>query len=41
MTDKFQEEGISFYIDAADFQHYYNSHGEVQFMQTMVWQLKK
>ena len=26
LTDKFWEEGISFYIDAADFQHKYNPH---------------
>ena len=26
LTDKFWEEGISFYIDAAEFQHKYNPH---------------
>ena len=37
LIDKFWEEGISFYIDAAGFQHKYNPHDEARFLQTMVW----
>ena len=37
LTDKFWEEGISFYIDAAGFQHKYNPHGEAQSIRTMAW----
>ena len=37
LTDKFWEAGISFYIDAAGFQHKYNPHDEARFLQTMVW----
>ena len=40
LTDKFWEEGISFYIDAAGFQHKYNPHGKARSIQTMAWQLK-
>ena len=37
LTDKFWEEGIPFYIDAAGFQHKYNPHHEVQSIRTMAW----
>ena len=40
LTDKFWEEGISFYIDAAEFQHKYNPHDELRSIRTMAWQLK-
>ena len=40
LTDKFWEEGISYYIDAAKFQHNYNPHDETQSIQTMSWRLK-
>ena len=40
LTDKSQEEGISFYIDAAGFHHEYNPPEEVRSIQTMAWQLK-
>ena len=36
LVDKFWEEGISFYIDAVEFQHKYNPHDEARSMQTMV-----
>ena len=41
LTDKFWEEGISFYIDAAGFQHKYNPHREGWFIRTMTWVLLK
>ena len=40
LIDKFWEEDISFYIDAAGFQYKHNPHDEVQSMQTVTWQLK-
>ena len=40
LTDKFCEEGVSFYIDAAGFQHKYNPHDEAQSIRTMAWWLK-
>ena len=40
LTDKFWEEGISFYIDAAGFQHKYNLHDEGRSKRTMAWRLK-
>ena len=40
LTDKSWEEGISFYIDAAEFQHKYNPHDKAWALQTMVWRLK-
>ena len=39
LTDKFWEEGISFYIDAAGFQHKYNPHDEPQSIRIMAWRL--
>ena len=35
LTDKFWEEGISFYIVAAGFQHKYNPHDETQSLRSM------
>ena len=35
LTDKFLEEGISFYIDAAGFQHKYNPHDEARSIRTL------
>ena len=40
MTDKFWEEVISFYIDAAGFQHKYKPHDEALSIRTMAWLLK-
>ena len=40
LIDKFWEEGISFYIDAAGFQYKHNPHDKAQSMQTVTWQLK-
>ena len=40
LTDEFWEEGISFYIDTAGFQHKYNTHDEAQPIRTMAWRLK-
>ena len=40
LTHKFWEEGISFYIDAAGFQHKYKPHHVVRSMRTMAWRLK-
>ena len=40
MTDKFWEEGISFYIDATGSQHRCNPHDEARFTRTMAWWLK-
>ena len=40
LADKFWEEGISFYIDAAGFHHKYNLHDEARPIRTMAWQLK-
>ena len=40
LTDKFWEEGISFYIDAVGFQHKYNPHDEARSIRTMAWRLK-
>ena len=40
LTDKFWEEGISFYIDAAGFHHKCNLHDEARPIRTMVWRLK-
>ena len=36
LTDKFWKEGISFYIDAAGFQHRYNPFVEVWSLQSML-----
>ena len=35
LTDKFWEEGISYYIEATGFQHNYNPHHETQSIRTM------
>ena len=40
LTNKFWEEGISFYVDAAGFRHKCNPHDEVRSLRTMVWRLK-
>ena len=40
LTDKFWEEGISFYIDVAGFQHKYNPHDVAHSIETMAWWLK-
>ena len=40
LTDKFWEEGISFYIFAAGFQHKYNPHDETQSLRSMTRWLK-
>ena len=40
MTDKFWEEVISFYIDAAGFQYKYKPHDEALSIRTMAWLLK-
>ena len=40
LTDKFWEEGISFYCDAAWFQHKYNPYDEAWSIRTIAWQLK-
>ena len=40
LTDEFWEEGISFYIDAAGFQHKNNPHEEARSIRTMAWRLK-
>ena len=40
LSGKFWEEGISFYIDAAGFQHKYNPHDESRSIRIMAWQLK-
>ena len=40
LTDKFWEEEISFYNDAAGFRHKYNPHDEARSIRTMAWRLK-
>ena len=40
LTNKFWEEGISFYIDAAGFQDKHNPHVQARPIQTMTWWLK-
>ena len=40
LTHKFLEEGISFYIDVAEFLLQNNSHDQAQFIRIMTWQLK-
>ena len=40
LSHKFWEEGISFYIDAAGFQHKYKPHHVVRSIRTMAWRLK-
>ena len=40
LNDNFSEEAISFYTDAAGFQHKYNPQNEVRSIRTMAWQLK-
>ena len=40
LSDKFWQEGISLYIDAAAFQHKYNPHDEAHSIRTMAWRLK-
>ena len=40
LTDKLWEKEISFYIDAAGFQHTYNPNEEARSLQTMTWRWK-
>ena len=40
LTDKFWEEGILFYIDAAGFQHKQNSYDETRSIRDIAWRLK-
>ena len=40
LNDNFSEEAISFYTDAAGFQHKYNPQNEVRSIRTMAWRLK-